>query len=296
MEVEMALLLNSITSLTQLPTEHYSLYIDQLTALVVDRGHQSAEWCAQADEALDGEAHSELRKAVSAKSLRLHGAYFTKPKLALLLVRLRSPKTTDRYVYLDPACGAGDLLLAAARYFPVWPSLEDTLRYWGQLLRGCDTQELFVIATKLRLTLLALRRGIQAPEIDLNTIDECLPHIRVGNALDTPNLYKDVDILLLNPPFNTVTAPKECSWAQGGVTSAALFVDYAISHLGTGSAILAILPDALRTRKPEFAWPGESSLARKQMGARFRLQDRDEEPHFPHELEIYLPHSHPKDA
>src|SRR6266702_3142056 len=59
---------------------------------------------------------------------------------------------------VDPACGAGDLLVACARYFPLKADLTETLREWGGRLAGFDVNSAFVEATRYRLALLAIER------------------------------------------------------------------------------------------------------------------------------------------
>src|SRR3546814_2304039 len=56
---------------------------------------------------------------------------------------------------LDPACGAGDLLIACARSLPILPSLEETLQAWGKRLYGRDIHPELVEVAQYRLALLA---------------------------------------------------------------------------------------------------------------------------------------------
>ena len=55
--------------------------------------------------------------------------------------------------------GAGDLLIEAAHYLPVTPSLAETLRLWGGMLFGSDIEPNFVRLAKARLVLKAIARG-----------------------------------------------------------------------------------------------------------------------------------------
>lgn len=68
------------------------------------------------------------------------------------------PQTADESVYFDPACGVGDLLLAAAGRLPLAPTAAETLALRGNRLAGCDLAPVFVRAAKARLALLAMRR------------------------------------------------------------------------------------------------------------------------------------------
>src|SRR3546814_13351615 len=60
---------------------------------------------------------------------------------------------------LDPACGAGDLLIACARSLPILPSLEETLQAWGKRLYGRDIHPELVEVAQYRLALLARHCG-----------------------------------------------------------------------------------------------------------------------------------------
>lgn len=105
---------------------------------------------------LDGEAGRRLRDVVAIEDLRKLGAFFTGELLAKRLVDL---VPHDRRRYVDPACGCGDLLLAASMRLRVEPSLEATLVHWNRHLLGRDLVPAFVRAARARLVLAALRRG-----------------------------------------------------------------------------------------------------------------------------------------
>src|SRR5207245_299175 len=90
------------------------------------------------DRALNGEAADRLFASVPVEVLRRSGAFFTPAPLATQLAdRVATQLASGRGV-LDPACGAGDLLLACARKLPVTPDLASTLDAWGKQLHGCD--------------------------------------------------------------------------------------------------------------------------------------------------------------
>src|SRR5262245_33211890 len=73
---------------------------------------------AAVDAALDGQAGLELRRLVPLADLRSSGVFFTGAGMAAkAAARLMTSLTTDSRI-LDPACGAGDLLVACTKRLP----------------------------------------------------------------------------------------------------------------------------------------------------------------------------------
>ena len=108
---------------------------------------------------LDGQAAVALRETVPLKARRDTGAFFSSSDLRAAAFAACSEKTESAAPTLDPAVGAGDLLIEAAKALPIDPDLEQTLRHWGGLLHGRDIDPTFVRLTKARLVLLAFARG-----------------------------------------------------------------------------------------------------------------------------------------
>ncbi len=202
--------------------------------------------------ALDGEASAELRRVITLKRLRDNGAFFTQSGLARSATR-HLPKRLPN-VFFDPACGAGDLLIAAARRLPLRDSLSSTLHLWGRKLSGRDKHEEFIRATKARLVLLAMERLkiVRAPPSRLPR--RLFPLISAGEGLNARRGYQRAECVLLNPPFCASPAPKGSKWAAGNVTSAAIFVQEALRLSKPGTRIIAILPEVLRTGSRYAKW------------------------------------------
>lgn len=80
-------------------------------------------------------------------------------------------------VFLDVACGAGDLLIAIANLLPVEQDLGNTLTKWGQQLAGFDIEPGFIQATKARLVLTALARGARTGNTPIPAGDDLFPLI-----------------------------------------------------------------------------------------------------------------------
>jgi hypothetical protein len=94
--------------------------------------------------------------------------YFTPPVLADRLIRpLGQPLPTP---ILDPACGAGDLLLRAAARRPVATHSGKTARSWDRSLAGVDLDPVFIRIARARLAiLLRLRTAHPTESLDRST-------------------------------------------------------------------------------------------------------------------------------
>ena len=195
---------------------------------------------AELNAHLDGEASRQLRDVVTIKDLRKLGAFFTGELLAKRLVDL---VPQDRRRFVDPACGCGDLLLAASTRLKVDSSLEATLTRWNRHLLGCDLVPAFVRAARARLVLAALSRGAVSVT-DLEQPAELLTNITVADGLALRPLSGDA--VLLNPPYGRIAAPKDCQWASGGTTEAAVFLDSILNACSPGAYLAAVLPEVLR--------------------------------------------------
>lgn len=195
--------------------------------------------------ALDGQAGRELRRLVELSELRRAGAFFTGSQLSALAVAPFAQSLSSASVIVDPACGAGDLLLACARHLGPYQSLEETLRHWGRQLRGTDLHAEFIAAAKARLTLAAIEAVGKAG--DAGDVEMAFSGIRVGDGLDAAALIDSASHIVLNPPYVATQAGDACEWAQGNVNSAALFVEKCLRAASPGARMICILPDVLRS-------------------------------------------------
>lgn len=202
--------------------------------------------------ALDGQPGRELRRLVPLARRRADGAFFTGSTLAKKVASHFLRDTLRRIVVCDPACGAGDLLIAASHGLPIRRSLESTLQLWAKVLRGYDIHEQFVEATRLRLVLAALSRGARSQDGTPGTLAALLSGVRVSNGLDPS--FDDVDVVLVNPPYGSRQAPARCEWASGLVSDAAMFTYDLVEKLPNAAKITAILPDVLRTGSRYAKW------------------------------------------
>jgi hypothetical protein len=198
------------------------------------------------ESALNGQPSKVLRSLVPVLELRQSGVFFTNRNLADRLASLIVPEIKRGIVLYDPACGAGDLLLACARHLPVSGDLETTLNQWNYRLRGADLYQPFTRATKIRLLLLAIERSSQlhAPSLRL---EQLFPDIQVRDTLSSEEAILDNVCIVINPPYTMVETPKTCTWTSGLVSQAALYLEKYVKYATPGTKIAAILPDVLRT-------------------------------------------------
>jgi hypothetical protein len=196
--------------------------------------------------ALDGGPRLALENIPRA-TRRKTGIFFTSSLLARKAIRSAIDKVDNATLFLDPACGAGDLLLTCAELLPIEKDLELTLHSWGERLTGYDLRNDFVRLAKARLFLAAVLRSGRAQHKELSYSDNWFPRLVQGNYLEKPSVLQATSTIVMNPPYHLVDAPKACKWATGKVSSAALFLDYCIDNAALNSRIVAILPDVLRS-------------------------------------------------
>ncbi len=239
--------------------EPYAITLEQLARASVQTGPQLQK--EEIAEALNGGPGRALRRFVPLEQRRKKGAFFTSPDLANQALGGFLNGPTNQVTFLDPACGAGDLLISCSRFLPVADCLEATLALWGKCLIGYDLQAEFVRASKARLVLAAIARGVRARNLELD-LNQLFPLLSVRNALKNLGRLNSVTHIVLNPSFYMTNAPQECCWAMGKVSTAAVFLENCLCKAVPGTKILAILPDVLRTGERYEKWRERiSSLA-----------------------------------
>ncbi|GAA1919233.1 N-6 DNA methylase [Streptomyces sodiiphilus] len=161
-------------------------------------------------------------------------------RLMVAALAASRPGTTPRTV-LDPACGAGGLLLAAARH---WGTPGDGPRLLGQ---ERDPVLARLAAVRLALTTADVGQPV-GPGAD----------IRAGDTLRA-DAWPDetADAVLSNPPFN------ERSWGQEELTTdprwvyghpprtepELAWVQHVLAHLAPGGTAVVVLPPAAAARR-----------------------------------------------
>ncbi|MET7858140.1 N-6 DNA methylase [Streptomyces sp. NPDC005318] len=163
----------------------------------------------------------------------------TPPPLAALMaeiaLRVRTNRSGNRMTVLDPACGTGHLLAAAAEAYSSRPV---------ELL-GCEQDP--------ALAALAAARLAADSEPDGGTAE-----IRAGNSLlADPFNGVTADVVLCNPPFNErdwgyeelATDPR---WTHGlppRTEPELAWVQHVLAHLTPGGAAVVLMPPAVASRK-----------------------------------------------
>jgi predicted RNA methylase len=183
---------------------------------------------------LDGRASRELHLRVARSVLRQRGAFFTPEELADRLVE-HVPLDGSVAAIVDPACGAGDLLLAAARRLTRNAGANEKMR-----LVGVDAEREFVRAARARLKLLR-RHALHVDSINLRTA------IYHADGRVAPTRFREDAFVLLNPPFGYADAAPDTTWSSGRTAAAALFVWSVVQRMSPGCRLAAILPDVVRS-------------------------------------------------
>lgn len=194
---------------------------------------------------LNGGVGLELRRRVALELRQQIGAFFTGEALRLSALGPIFNSAVEGPVW-DPACGAGDLLLSYAEQLPIFPDIGDTITGWGNKLYGNDIQDVFLRAAKARLVLAAFARGARNLDGGQLSLNGVFPNLLRQDSLLNPRKECPADIVL-NPPFISLIASRDCEWGSGSISAAAVFVDMCIKVASPGTRIIAILPDVLRT-------------------------------------------------
>ena len=202
----------------------------------------------QADfDLLDGQAAVKLRDTTALDARRSRGAFFSGTRLRSVALAEKPPVGGARTTTLDPAVGAGDLLIEVARRLPVVHDLVRTLHQWGLLLHGRDLEPVLVRLAKARLVMLAVSRGATTNSDTTTELDEFFPQIRVGDGLELLDNGRFEGHVVMNPPFKYHLAGEGTAWASGRTNLAATFLAAFFENAQPGTQLTAILPDVIRT-------------------------------------------------
>lgn len=233
--------------------ERYAEFCD----LVLDHTREFCLHAENADESLLDGAAGRAAESLIDKAIRARdGIFFSGHKLAEKVVRHLEKSISDGSPVYDPTCGAGDLLIQAAKLLPLSENVHRTLTRWGEHLLGTDLHRVFVETAKRRLTLLALyRHRKESPGTDLSYgTDDYFPGIRVGDFLCSEIRLPEACNFLMNPPFVSASGPDWVTWSAGRLQMAGAFFDSAVKKIGVDQHIVAILPDVLRSGTRYARW------------------------------------------
>ena len=227
----------------------FEVYVDRLQSIALDAmdGFGTQINTNNVKAILDGEVARKFRSYVPLKTRRHLGAFFTGRSLARRLSRQSLCDICPDSIIADPAVGTGNLLLAAAYELPIGSDVMETLEIWGSRLMGFDIKEHFIRAAKARLLLLAISKSPRSRRFSACDVNGLFPMITQRNFIDYPEDISKASHILINPPYNQIMAPSDCTWGNRQISAAALFMDTCISNAARGAKINAILPDVLRS-------------------------------------------------
>lgn len=196
---------------------------------------------------LNGEANTALKLLVTAKSRKTAGLFFTSTALAKILAKQISPLIKKGIGIIDPACGAGNLLLSCIQYLPHGNTFDETIKLWSHLIKGYDLFPEFIHTASLRLAIAAASYDTKNP-INIKKIQskKLFKSLKIGDGLENKHFPVN-SCLLVNPPFGHMIAPKNCSWGNGRIQTAGWFLDQLLQKATHGQHIIAILPDVLNS-------------------------------------------------
>lgn len=234
-----------------IPLEDYRLHLQNLAQQALRS--RNRDWAKTVGPILDGQVTRLLTLAVDREELRASGAFFSGSRLSSIAAsHLPAAIPGKPICVLDPACGSGDLLIAAAKRLPTFPSLLKTANFWTDSLVGYDIHENFVEIARARLMLLLLSRrdySKQSLPAKYQFAKKIVCADFLASAAPRPHLATHY---LLNPPY-TFTSASE-SWGKGRVSCAALFTSKCVALAQPGAKVIAILPDALRSGSRHKRW------------------------------------------
>jgi hypothetical protein len=204
--------------------------------------------------ALDGQPAEVLRQVVNLDHRRRAGTFFTNSTLRRRTLNLITSSLTQYSVILDPACGVGDLLVECTNRLLPAQDFTTTIQQWSKQLFGLDIYSELVQASKARLILAAIKRGLCPTSSSALLLEDAFFNIRIGNGLENIDLLNQASHILLNPPYTMIPSPADAEWTRGDVSMAAVFLDTCIQHAKPGAQVVAILPDVLRTGSRYNKW------------------------------------------
>lgn len=213
---------------------------------------------------LNGEVSRKFRTTVPLNSRREHGVFFTNETLAKKTTHKFLLDFDQKSLIVDPACGTGDLLIACANKLPTGETLRETLNIWSKHLSGFDIFPEFIRAAKARLILFAKLKTNRF-DSNIKNIDKYFPLIRIQDFLKDSSGIERASHIILNPPYNKISAPDNYNWANKKVSGASIFMDICISKASANTKIRAILPDVLRTGSSYRKWREHIASSGKKM-------------------------------
>lgn len=227
----------------------FSKYCDEIES-VYDKSSASIEGqepLAAITWMLNGQATSALHRLIPVEVRKQAGIFFTSTGLADRIGRRLAPLLQTGVGLYDPACGAGNLLVACCQYLPCGKSFDETVRIWSELIKGNDLFPEFIRATRLRLAMTAASRHPEE-RIGLDKIkaETLFQGVKAGDVFGAATVSTS-KCVVVNPPFGYMLAPEHCTWAKGKIQIAGWFTEQLLRMANEEQHLVAVLPDVLNS-------------------------------------------------
>ena len=234
--------------------QNFAVCNNELTEHLEQSFHRNSQFDTLISPQFTNSIISErIRELIPLNELRDSGVFFTGDELSKDAVSLLDDISIDSRI-MDPACGAGNLLVSVIPLLPVADTLTNTLKIWGKILYGYDLHQEFIKAVKLRIIIEARNRVQEIDETNIDILETYLGNINVGNIFDHSISLMDMTHILINPPFTRASFPEKFNWASGSINSAAVFIDFCIKYIEDETQIVAVLPEVLRSGSSYKKW------------------------------------------
>ncbi len=130
----------------------YSCFRAEVTSTLADAIQTKAFDNDRIHHLLNGGASKALQEHVAREARLKFGMFFSGQRLASSVADMIQHKILQGAVLADPACGAGDLLLACLSRAPIHGGLQSTLTSWGERTRGLDIHEELAGTARVRIS------------------------------------------------------------------------------------------------------------------------------------------------
>lgn len=198
---------------------------------------------------LNGAAYQALRESISRIERQAFGMFFTDSNIADRVTQRIKGRLADGATVGDPACGAGDLLLACLQHMPV------NLPGRASKLFGVELHPDLTTTAQKRLLLAEISAGESKWRPHRSKIRRTIAkNISTSDFLADPSRFRNLDCVVMNPPFGSVQSSESNSWAGGRVQKAAVFLWELLRHANDGQEIVAVLPEVLRGGSRYHKW------------------------------------------
>ena len=231
----------------------YKSFVQRLQNLLSRALIEPVQCQSEIAAATNGLAKSELNRLVPQELRRADGIFFTDDKIAKTAAHFLTRELSDGQIICDPACGAGDLLLACFDIIAKRGAFESNLAASQSQLMGWDLHNTFIEACKLRLLLKCIE-GRRSAIREWKTPAKTFSQIAVRDGLKLSDELGRVGAVIMNPPYTSVDIGRDVDWAKGKTNIGALFVETILRQMPAESKLVAILPDVLRSGARYSRW------------------------------------------